>query len=213
MYAASNAGSLLSLLAYPLLIEPTLTLRQQTTTWAVGYGVLAGLIVCCGILMRRFAKPAATGVSTPTTTPQAPTVGDDTAPRDRWKWVLFAFIPSSLMLGVTTFITTDIASAPLLWVIPLALFLLTFVLAFSPRLSHLHAGFRLAIPFVVLPMIPLLFVEMKSMAWLLVPVHLLVFFVIAMFCHGELARCRPAVRHLTAFYLWMSVGGVLGGGL
>ena len=207
LYAASNTGSLLALLGYPFLLEPTLTVDQQSSFWALGFCGLFVLVAGCGIAMRRNGRQD-------TLKPISP-LAEDRADTPRWRtrlqWITLAFVPSSLMLGVTTFITTDIASAPLLWVIPLALYLLTYILTFSPRLAHWHPRVRKAVPFFVLPLIPLLFLELQSFNWVLAPVHLVSFFVITMFCHGELARRRPGAVHLTEFYLLMSVGGVLGG--
>jgi SAM-dependent methyltransferase len=125
-------------------------------------------------------------------------------------WVLLAFAPSSLLLGVTTYLSTDIASVPLLWVIPLAIYLLTFVLVFARRPILPHRFMLWLQPFLVIPLALLFFLNIKS-PWPFFPLHLLAFFIIAMVCHGELMKDRPAAAHLTEFYLWMSVGGVLGG--
>jgi len=133
-----------------------------------------------------------------------------TARRRLW-WVGLAFIPSSLMLGVTTHVTTDIAPVPLLWVVPLALYLLTFVLVFARKPLLRHAWMVRCFPFVVVP-VALMSVQSESLlGWLPIPAHTLMFFVVAMVCHGELAADRPDTKHLTEFYLWLSVGGVLGG--
>ena len=132
-------------------------------------------------------------------------------PRLRLRWVALAFVPSSLMLGVTTALTTDVPAIPLFWVLPLALYLLSFVLVFArkPLLSHLWLSRRLpvlilaaAIPIVLKGVLPLM---------VLLLIDLLTLFAVAMVCHGEVARSRPATQHLTEFYLWVSVGGVLGG--
>jgi hypothetical protein len=129
------------------------------------------------------------------------------------RWVALAFVPSSLMLGATIYITTDIAAIPLLWVIPLALYLLSFILVFSRLPAWVHKSMLLLmLPLVLL----LLFLTMSDLARLLsigwtVGLHLATLFVVSMVCHGELARDRPAAKYLTGYYLWMSVGGVLGG--
>ncbi|MHB1225779.1 MAG: spermidine synthase, partial [Gemmatimonadaceae bacterium] len=131
--------------------------------------------------------------------------------RRRAWWVLLAFAPSSLLLGVTSYLSTDVAVVPLLWVVPLALYLLTFVLVFARRppvprelMLRLH-------PLIFLPLVVAMFVGRGGSVRLMAPWHLLLFFVTAMVCHGELARLRPAASRLTEFYLWLSVGGVLGG--
>ena len=127
----------------------------------------------------------------------------------RLHWLALAFAPSSLLLAVTAYITTDLASVPLLWVVPLSLYLLTFVIVFARRPVLEHAWMVKAQPFIV---IPLALVFSQSAAfWLVLPLHLAAFFVTAMVCHGELAKRRPATSHLTEFYLWMAFGGMLGG--
>jgi hypothetical protein len=198
LYAASNAGSLLALLAYPLIVEPALPLWQQSRDWSFGLGVLAFGIALCwvGYRSRLVAAP----------------VVAEAAPRpavaDRLRWVAYAFVPSSLLLAVTAYITTDLASAPLFWVVPLALYLATFIVAFSRRPWLSHTLMLRLQPLLIIPVV-ILSVGLHSV-WLLL-LHLACFFVIAMVCHGELARSRPNARDLTEFYLWISLGGVLGG--
>jgi hypothetical protein len=209
LYAASNTGSLLALVAYPALIEPALSLRQQGWLWAGAYGALLVLTGACAVLVWRSGKPsvgeeAATGGSTP----GSPIGVSGVWPRLRW--VVLAFVPSSMLLGVTTYLTTEIAPIPLLWVAPLVLYLLTFILAFSRLPPAFHRTITLALPLV------LLFQAFAApshvtVVWRSVALHLLTFFVAAMACHGELARRRPPVAWLTEFYLWVSLGGVLGG--
>ena len=206
LYGASNLGSMLALIAYPTLVEPNLRLAQQGLDWSIGYGILAALTVLCAVLLWR-SPPPATHHPPPTAL-----TGDVTWPRVL-RWVALAFVPSSLMLGATTYITTDIAAIPLLWVIPLALYLLSFILVFSRLPAWVHKSmFLLMLPLVLL----LLFLTMSELARLLsigwsVGLHLATLFVVSMVCHGELARDRPDTKYLTGYYLWMSVGGVLGG--
>ncbi|MHC4066408.1 MAG: hypothetical protein ACYSUI_18175, partial [Planctomycetota bacterium] len=216
LYAASNCGSLLALLGYPLLFEPSFKLAEQSAFWAGGYVVLVAMIGVCALLVRRLTLAAGRGPThrAPSSAADLPAIKPDISSptmRRRMWWVVTAFVPSSLMLGVTTHITTNLAAVPLLWVIPLAVYLLTFVLVFArkPRLSH--AAMARLLPFVILPTAVLTFLDLQRMGWLLIPLHLAMFFAAAMVCHGELARSRPSARHLTEFYLWMSVGGVLGG--
>lgn len=206
LYAASNTGSMLALLGYPFVIEPLLDLSGQASAWTMLYGVLIGCVVLCAIVAVRSGRQSAPVATT--TPPQQPT---RISWRQRSQWIVLSLVPSSLMLGVTTFITTDIGSAPLLWVLPLALYLFTFVIVFSPRCGALHPIVRRSMPFIVLPIIPLMFSHLDALRWAMMPIHLLAFLVITLFCHGELARRRPDAGHLTEFYLWMSVGGVLGG--
>jgi hypothetical protein len=206
LYAASNLGSMLALLAYPLVLEPTLRLSQQSRLWTAGYGVLVVLTLACATAVWRSRGPAARADDGP---------GGDASGVDRVglgrrvRWVLLAFVPSSLMLGVTTYLTTDIVAIPLLWVIPLALYLLTFIVAFARRPPLPHAWMLRALPMAVVLLTLVLCVGGPHPAW--IPFHLVAFFVIALVCHGELARDRPPARALTGFYLALSLGGVLGG--
>ncbi|MCB0068166.1 MAG: fused MFS/spermidine synthase, partial [Caldilineaceae bacterium] len=204
LYAASNAGSLIALLSYPLLVERWSGLAGQATAWYAGYGLLVVLAVVCGIGVWR--RPVAVQHADDAVAGEAP-------PRwgRRLRWVALAFVPSSLMLGVTTHITTDIAPVPLLWVVPLALYLLTFVLVFARRPLIPHAWVVAAAPFVLAPVAVMTLQAENSLGWAPVPLHLLMFFAAALLCHGELVADRPAAEHLTEFYLWMSLGGVLGG--
>ena len=128
------------------------------------------------------------------------------------RWIVLALVPSSLMLGVTTYMTTDIASIPLLWVIPLALYLLTFILTFARRPPLPHRWVVLAFPVGASLLAFFMSLYSQTQARIVtIPIHLACFFLTAMFCHGELVSRRPQSRHLTAFYLAMSFGGVLGG--
>ncbi|HEV2145908.1 MAG TPA: fused MFS/spermidine synthase [Longimicrobiaceae bacterium] len=206
LYAASNLGSLLALLSYPFLLEPRLRLAEQSWVWAAGYAGLVLLLAACAFLVRHAPS---TG-----TAARARAGAPDAAPvslRDRATWVALAFLPSSLLLGVTTYLTTDLASAPLLWVLPLALYLLTFTLVFAERPPLRHEWMVRVQPALLVAVIYLLLGSSLNRPAVAVPIHLAAFFVTAMVCHGELARRRPAPRHLTEFYLWLSVGGVLGG--
>jgi hypothetical protein len=128
------------------------------------------------------------------------------------RWVALAFVPSSLMLGATTFITLDIAAIPLLWVIPLALYLLSFILVFAKWPLVLHRSVAMVLPLLLLVLVfRMLYTETKWPAPAAIGLNLLTLFLVALYCHGELARTRPAPRYLTQFYLLMSLGGVLGG--
>ncbi len=205
LYAASNLGSLLALLAYPVLIEPSLRVDTQAAVWAAGYGLLIVMAFSCALAMWR--APAG---ALPCGSPQN---GEGTAPtmsRRIW-WIALAFVPSSLMLGVTAHITTDVAAVPLFWVIPLALYLLTFVFVFARRNPLPTRWMSFLLPYVFLPIALLTFASFRWLGWMTIPVHLGGFFVAAMVCHGELARTRPGTKYLTEFFLLMSVGGVLGG--
>lgn len=216
LYAASNLGSILALLAYPLLLEPNLRLAEQSWVWACGYGLFVALALgCAALLWRSPASAAQSPVTGIARNPQVSAYVAESAAgltlAQRLRWVGLAFVPSSLMLGVTTALTTEIPAIPLLWVIPLAIYLLTFVLVFARRPILSHAWMVRRMPFFILAaLIPVVSKAMPPV-WALVPLYLLTFFVVAMVCHGELARNRPPAKHLTEFFLWMSLGGVLGG--
>jgi hypothetical protein len=206
LYAASNAGSILALLAYPVLIEPTFGLERQSTIWTGTYIVLvAFMVTCVFMLYRNFDAVPRTGADI-----EAPTLIDKVSGLLRLRWAVLAFVPSSLLLGVTTHISTDLASVPLLWVIPLVLYLLTFVLVFARRPPLPHLWMVKLQAYLLLLFVIVLHFSILSLS-LTVFLHLATFFVTAMVCHGELARFRPHTGHLTEFYLWMSFGGVLGG--
>jgi hypothetical protein len=203
LYAASNAGSLIALLSYPLLIEPGITLQGQTRLWSVGYIVLAGL----GLISAAHLKLPDSSAETRASVVPLPRVDRRTIVR----WILLAFVPSSFFLALTTYITTDIAAVPLLWVIPLVLYLLSFTLVFGRRTWIAHSAWVRWQPvgLIVLAVIDF-WGPSASGPWLL-PFHLLIFFATAMVCHGELAATKPPPSRLTDFYLWIAVGGVLGG--
>ena len=223
LYRASNLGSVLGLLAYPLVLEPTLRLGEQGAAWGVAYVALVVLVATCAALAWHSRGAGAASVERlDTATEEAaseqprPDPADEatavTAPR-RLRWVALAFVPSSLMLGVTSFATTDLAPVPLLWSLPLALYLLSFILAFAPGRGNerRHRVAVLALPVVAIALSVALLLEARDPPWLLVPLHFAGFFVAALVCHGELAHDRPAASRLTEFYLWIALGGVLGG--
>lgn len=206
LYAASNAGSLAGLLAYPLLLEPLLRLSEQNHLWSYAYALFAAMTIACGLSI--WSKHGTSSIP-------ASEVAENAFAKGTWKqrmrWIALAFVPSSLMLGVTTALTTDVPAIPLFWVLPLALYLASFVLVFAtrPLISHawLTRWFPALILFGLLPTVS----RMKVSFAPLMALYLLLLFGVAMFCHGELARSRPGVSRLTEFYLWISVGGVLGG--
>lgn len=204
LYAASNLGSLLALLAYPVVIEPAWPLAGQGELWTLGYCLLVVLTCLCALCVAAPA-PGSVAAANPDAGGAAPTLAR------RLRWALLAFVPSSLMLSVTTHLTTDIAPIPLLWVVPLAIYLLTFTLVFARRPLLPHRAMVGGMPIVVVILLLALLSEATEPVWLLIGAHLLGLFVIAMICHGELARDRPPAAHLTGFYLWLSLGGVLGG--
>ena len=223
LYAASNLGSMLALLSYPVVIERRLKLRDagwlaQTRLWTLGYLLLAVLIVLCAVAVRRSAARTAAALNARGMGPAPPPSAEaaelsEPAPTlgQRLYWVALAFAPSSLLLGVTTYVTTDIAALPLLWVLPLAIYLLSFIIAFGGWRAELHRVVRAAtLPLVLLVMF-FMISHYQPRSWVTVLWHFLLLFVVSLACHGELAIGRPSPRHLTEFYLLISVGGVLGG--
>ncbi|WP_235528710.1 MULTISPECIES: spermidine synthase [unclassified Phenylobacterium] len=202
LYAASNLGSLLALLAYPALVEPLATVKGQTSGWSAGYVAFVMLMATLALFVSR-ARVAAVQGAIASATP-APSW------RQRAIWVGLAAIPSSLMLGVTTHITTDVASAPFLWVIPLALYLATFIIAFSDKpIISAETTLLLQAAAVVACAAMLPFKAANFPLQLFV--HLAAFFLTALMCHQALVARRPDPAQLTEFYLWMSFGGVVGG--
>jgi hypothetical protein len=203
LYAASNAGSLIGLLAYPLAIEPTFTLEQQSRLWFLGYGLFLALAAACALRVFAAAPAGARAVRRALSAP--------IAWRTRARWVALAAIPSSLILGTTSHLSTSIAAVPLLWVIPLAVYLLSFVVAFARR-SPLSLGtLRWAVvATTLLVAASLLHVAPIPIAALVV-IHCANLFAVALLVHRRLALERPAVDRLTEFYLLLSLGGVLGG--
>lgn len=212
LYSASNLGSFAALLSYPFLVEPLLALPAQAQLWSWLYGAFSMLLLLCAYqLHRHFAGETPMPADTLAENESMEQLEAAEVPTNRQKirWVLLAFVPSSLMLGVTTHMTSDVASAPLLWVIPLALYLLTFVLAFHPKMP----GYAFFVREQVVVTAMLLF-AMASGLDIMSPfqlIHFLAFFVFAIVCHGQLSLHRPKARHLTEFYVWISVGGALGG--
>jgi hypothetical protein len=219
LYAASNLGSLTALLGYPLLIEPLLTLANQGRLWMAGYVVFLLLTAGCAVWFWRAANGPRAGSVSDGKASIAYTSGSLPHPpaalalgwKRRLHWLLLAFVPSSLMLSVTTYLTTDIAAIPLLWIAPLALYLLTFVLAFARKEVIPHQLLTRWMPAVVLVIVLVLLSEATEPISLLVVLHLFGLFWISLVCHTTLARDRPPSERLTEFYLWLSAGGMLGG--
>ena len=225
LYAAGNAGSLLGLLSYPFLIEPRYTLAEQASLWSKGYVIFALLTALAGFsLVRHEGRVRSRGADTRSTTLTAhpgvqsatTMIAETTAAAEapKWplraRWIFFAFIPSSLMMGVTSYLTTDIASLPLLWMLPLSVYLVTFILAFSPR-NPLPPAVANKLLFVTVIPFALTSVLIRRGPLLAIGLHLLALFVAAMLCHGRLNEERPNAKRLTEFFFFVSLGGVLGG--
>lgn len=205
LYGASNIGSFASLLLYIVLFEPTMALPVQSLVWAAGFGVLTLAIALC------FLRTLNSDVR-----PKRTTLHASPVPRHAGKplqWVALAFVPSGLLVAVTAYISTDIAAAPFLWVVPLALFLLTFVVAFARKPlipTRVLSAVVAVLGIVVLSQLSLNWGQSVAIK---LPLHLVFFFFAALLAHSFLVSLRPRASDLTSFYLYMSLGGVLGGAL
>ena len=204
LYGASNLGSMSALLGYPLIVEPRLRLAHQSAIWSGGYVALALSMVACGIVVWRSRLTCSVPHRVAAECRSA--IG-----LVQWfRWVGLAFVPSSLMLGVTTCLCTDIAAIPLLWVVPLALYLVTFIVVFARRPVISSGTTARLVPVMACFLAWLMIIDSEPGPGLML-IHLATFFVVALACHGALAADRPSVEGLTSFYLAMSLGGVLGG--
>ena len=199
LYAASNLGSFAGLISYPLVVEPMLTLQQQSALWTGGYALLVLLVVACALTI-----PAAAVENPPEKVSPAP------RPAEVARWIALAAVPSGLMLSTTTHLTTDIVAMPLLWAVPLGLYLLSFVVAFAARRGPTEFITQVA-PIVILIAGGLAFADGTRRPLAAATLGLSLLFFVAVSLHGEMYRRRPAADRLTGFYLAMSVGGVLGG--
>jgi len=201
LYAASNGGSLLGLLAYPLLLEPGLGLARQGLAWSLGLGALAVAALPCLAVAWRVGG-GREGALAPGAPPPAATRG---------LWLVLSAVPASLVLGVTAHVSTDLAAVPLLWVVPMALYLLTFALAFAPGDRLPWRGAARWLPLAVVTwMIPWA-MEATHPAWLVVGLQLVLLTMAATVCHGRLASLRPPPGRLTEYFLFVGAGGALGG--
>jgi hypothetical protein len=204
LYAASNLGSLAALILYPTLIEPRLGLNSQSWLWAAGFiALLVGLVTCGAVTLRQARKSA------PESNPTS-----NAAAVPNWKrrlhWLALATAPSSLFLGVTLQISTDIASVPLLWILPLLVYLLTFVIAFARKPLLSRSAVAKTIPYAATIAVLVAGFE-TSIGLPQIVIGIALLFLLALSCHSELVALRPAPQHLTEFFLLMSLGGALGG--
>jgi hypothetical protein len=208
LYAASNAGSFVGLLAYPFVFEPTLGLDRQRAVWLALFGVFGVLAMVClrrtrPIIQASLAEELRSGDP-----------GVITWRRRLW-WMFLAFVPSSMLLGVTTHITTDVASFPLLWVVPLGLYLLTMIAAFSGRAEAIVGSMARPMVLSLIAALVLLVawegIDHAPPFWGAIGVNLALLGTVGLYGHARLATDRPHAAHLTEFFLVMSVGGALGG--
>jgi hypothetical protein len=209
LYAISNAGSLLALLAYPVIIEPRLGVHVQSESWFAAYGFLLVLVVAGAAIV---SKHLSGGMSL------APQADSSVSGAPGWKlrlyWLAAAFVPSALMLAVTNHMLLNLASVPFLWVMPLAAYLITFMIAFARKFRLSTLALSRIVPIVLLVLFPLVSADKSvsaSRIWYVLGAHILVLFAGALLCHTALASSRPTAQHLTEFYFWVALGGALGG--
>jgi hypothetical protein len=204
LFALSNFASLLALLSYPVVIEPFLRLAVQSYSWSALY---AGFAVLCALTAWSSAKVA--GAAAPVTPSAVADDADVPAPTwaERLSWVAFSAMGSCLLLAVTNHLTQNIASIPFLWLVPLSLYLVTFIVCFDHPRWYVRPLF-IGLVAVALPAMAY-FTESLDL-YVAAPLYAAGMFLCCMFCHGELYRLRPAPRYLTTFYLMISVGGALG---
>lgn len=210
LYAASNIGSFLALISYPLLVEPALTLRHQNLIWTAGFALLIALIGWCAFIFWHSPRRAGKAQAAIAGNARA---GAQRAP-DAWRitrWIFLSAVPSGLLVAVTAHISTDVGAAPLLWIIPLSLYLLTWVLVFQSRPLIPHRWILYLQPVAIIGLVALLKFPREAPFFLELAGHLAAFVIIALAAHGELAQDRPAASHLTIFYLSLSAGGMIGG--
>jgi SAM-dependent methyltransferase len=201
LYAASNLGSFAGLVSYPALVEPNLPLAAQSWGWPAGYGLLVLLVAACGAA--RWRSHAVEDAAADATEPR-PTL------RRQIHWLLIAAVPSGLMLSTTSHLTTDLMAMPLIWVIPLGLYLLSFSVAFADSRFLAEVMGRIA-PAVLIIGGASVFIIWGKSAYAGLGVSIGMLFVLAVALHAEMYRTRPDASRLTEFYLMMSVGGVIGG--
>ncbi|MFN0162722.1 MAG: spermidine synthase [Burkholderiales bacterium] len=212
LFALSNLASMLALLSYPFIIEPAIGVQQQALIWSYLYAVFALLAITCAFRAARAAPAALPPAGSPGAADAAAAVAEPApAASTQAMWCALSATGSILLLGISTHVTQNISSIPLLWVVPLALYLLTFILTFDGRGWYRRGGFMLACGVWLAAMgatlvTPALRFELKFQ----VALFFSGLFVVCMFCHGELTHLKPAPRHLTRFYLMVALGGACG---
>jgi hypothetical protein len=212
LYGASNIGSFASLILYVILIEPLFDLQHQSALWTGGFVILGVLIAACGYFASRLALADPLGMDAASVAQ----VHDETSRAQvtwltRATWIAYAFIPSSLLVAVTAHVSTDVAAAPFLWIVPLALFLLTFVIVFQKKPILKASTVEKILPYALIAAIYFTFNPLFLPISVSLPLHFGAFFLVAMHAHGSMAAIRPSASKLTEFYFAMSIGGVLGG--
>lgn len=199
----------LALLSYHLLLETMLPLYDQSALWTAGCSAITIAIVGFTAVVH-FTSTAASNASRASSVPLYSASSLAPSPTLRLRWIALAAVPSSLMFGVTTYISTDVAAVPLLWVVLLGLYITTLIVAFSTALERVQPVVDRLLPLAVLPLVLLFVTQTTQPASLVILLHVLAFVVLGLICHQELAASRPPAAHLTEFCLWVSVGALLG---
>ncbi len=208
LFGLSNLASLAGLLAYPVLIEPNVTLRHQSLGWSAAFAVFAAL----GVATASVSRGGDAGACAPGKSREDEAACRKPGVLDQLFWVLLACCASMLLLSVTNHLTQNIASVPFLWVLPLSLYLLTFILTFDfERLYNRRVFSWLMVLALIGMAYGLTEWDSHTNLRLVIPAFCAGLFVCCMFCHGELVKRKPAPRYLTSFYLMLSIGGALGG--
>lgn len=205
LYAASNIGSVLGLLLYPAL-ELTTGLRQQKAIWTSGYALLLLLTAACFLVARRQPRLQLPGDPVALEVEKLPWIRV-------LRWLLLTFAPAGLLVAVTTHLSDAVAAIPLLWVLPLLLYLLSFVAVFSRPPWLQLSLIRRIVPLLLSPLVLAMTLRANHPLGVIVPLHLFAFFALCLACHGQLEADRPSPAHLTKFYFAQSLGGVLGGAM
>lgn len=211
LYAAGNVGSLLALLSYPLFFEPRFRLGEQAIGWRIGLVALAGLVAVCAFARRSTTAPPPSTAEVAMAEPERTSPIATNLRTQRLRWIALAAVPSALLMGCTTYITSNVAPIPLLWVVPLSLYLLTFVLVYARRPLAPTTFLGRIYPMLVVPLAITILLQADSPIAGMASFHLIVFFVAAWMCHGLLAKEAPEADRLTEYWLWVSLGGALGG--
>jgi hypothetical protein len=207
-YALSNAGSLLGLLSYPILLEPAFGLDLQSRIWGAGF---AFFIFCCAICGWHALRSRQAQESSPAGVKPSTERATSASRPKRWLWFALPALGSVMLLATTNLLTQDVAPIPLLWVLPLCAYLLSFVFTFQRRNWYSRGLFHPLFAIITLMAVIALFRGTDMDVFRQIGVFLAMLFVACMVCHGELARIKPEARHLTAFYLTLSAGGAFGG--
>ena len=208
LFALSNLASLAGLLVYPFLVEPLVTLRRQSWGWSAAYGTFMLLMAASAFAYGRSADAP----STTADGEEGPAAPRHPPLREQVLWLLLAASSSTMLLAVTNHLTQNVASIPFLWVLPLGLYLLSFVVTFDlERIYHRPTFQRLMAAALLLMSYGLMAWNSRTPLRLVIPVFSAGLFIVSLFCHGELVHRKPAPQHLTAFYVMLSLGGALGG--